>query len=67
MGNTVLNILDFASIEASDGTLVFGPGKVGSNGALEVSNRGTGRLPPNSRRRGLGGSGRHCCSQLDQG
>lgn len=67
MGNTVLNILDFASIEASDGTLVFGPGKVGSNGALEISNRGTGRLPPNPRRRGLGRSGRHCCSQLDQG
>lgn len=65
MGNAVLNILDFASIEASGGTLVFGPGKVGSNGALEVSDRGTGRLPPNTRRRGLGSSGRHCCSQLD--
>lgn len=66
MGNAILNILDFANIKASDGTLVFGPGKVGSNGALEVSNRGTGGLPPNSRRRGLGGSGRHCCPQLDK-
>lgn len=67
MGNAVLNTLDFASIEASDGTLVFGPGEIGSDGALEVRNRGTGRLPPNSGRRGLGGSGRHCCSQLDRG
>lgn len=54
MGNAVLDILDFASVEASDSTLMFGPGEVGSNGALEISDRGTGRLPPNSRRRGLG-------------
>lgn len=67
VGNAVLDILNFASIESSDGTLVLGPGKVWSNGALEVGDRGTGRLPTNSRRGGLGGSGRHCYSQLDRG
>lgn len=44
--NAVLDILDLASTEACDGTLMFGSGEVGADRTSELRDWGTGRGSP---------------------